>query len=121
MVSGLIESLGEILRIDGVGVAALVDAGTGTVVRAAGAAEADLGAVAARVAEEVHAVAVVAAAGDGDLEEFTAVTSSRFQMIKVMDPSPGEDLLLFVDADRTGTNVAFTTLRVGQAAPALLA
>lgn len=125
--SGLIESLGEILGIDGVQMAALVNAGTGMMLGSAGGlagsalAGTDLAAVAAGLAEEARAVARVAAAGDGGLEEFTAVTASRFQLVKVMDPHPGESVLLFVDADRARTNMAFAALRVGQAAPALLA
>jgi len=132
MVSGLIELLGEILGIDGVQMAALVDAGTGMMLGAVGVparavpagaapAGADLAAVAAGLAEEARAVARVAAAGDGGLEEFTAVTASRFQLVKVLDAHPGESMLLLVDADRARTNMALAALRVGQAAPVLLA
>jgi hypothetical protein len=36
-------------------------------------------------------------------------------------PRPGEGLLLFVDVDRARANPALASLRIGQAAPGVLA
>jgi hypothetical protein len=122
-VADLRESLQLILRTDGVRTAALVDAGTGMVVRAAGGADAGLAAAAAEIADEAR-LAASALGGDGsggDLEEIQLVTASRFQLLKVLRWRQGDGLLLFVDLDRTRTNGALAVWQISQAASAVLA
>ncbi len=121
--SGLDESLHRILAVEGVRSAALIDLATGMVVRSAGD-EPALPDVAASVAQEVSAVdrAQGPLRPGGDLDEITLFTAGRLQLTKVLSARrPGEGLLLFVDVDRTHANPALAWLRIGQAAPAILA
>jgi hypothetical protein len=123
-VSSLDESLHRILAVDGVRSAALIDLATGMVVRSAGAEPATLPAAAASLAQEVRAAdqAQGPLRPGGDLDEITLFTAGRLQLTKVLDSRrPGEGLLLFVDVDRAHANPALATLRIGQAAPAVLA
>jgi hypothetical protein len=122
-VPGLIDSLRGILEIEGARTAALVDAATGMVVRSAGEEGAELSPAAACLAEEARlaAVALGPASPGGELAEVAVVTSSRFQLLSVLDSRPGEGTLLFVDLDRSRTNMALATLQVGRSAPDLLA
>jgi hypothetical protein len=123
-VSSLDESLHRILAVEGVRSAALIDLATGMVVRSAGDEPAALPGVAARVAQEVSAVdrAQGPLRPGGDLDEITLFTAGRLQLTKVLSARrPGEGLLLFVDVDRTRANPALASLRIGQAAPAILA
>jgi hypothetical protein len=127
-VSSLDEALGRILAVEGVQSAALIDLATGMVVRSAGAEPAALPSVAASVADEARIVgrAQDQAQGSdqpgGGLDEIALFTTGRLQLTKVLDGRrPGEGLLLFVDVDRTHANPALATLRIGQAAPAVLA
>jgi hypothetical protein len=57
----------------------------------------------------------------GDLDEITLVTASRIHLARVLSARPGEGIVLFADLDRTRVNVALASLRVGQAALAVLA
>ena len=119
----LIDSLRSILEIEGARTAALVDAATGMVVRSAGEEGAELPAAGACLADEARlaAVALGPASPGGELAEVAVVTSSRFQLLTVLDSRPGEGTLLFVDLDRSRTNMALATLQVGRSAPDLLA
>jgi hypothetical protein len=123
IVSGLKESLGQILAVEGVRTAAVIDIATGMVVRSAGAEDASFAAAAADIADEAKMVR--AALGPqhpgGDLDEFSMVTTSRLHVSKILDSRLGEGLLLFVDLDRGQANIALASLRVGQVAPAVLA
>lgn len=122
-VPSLIDSLRGILEIEGARTAALVDAATGMVLRAAGEEGAELPAAAACLADEARlaATALGPASPGGELAEVAVVTASRFQLLKVLDARPGQGTLLFVDLDRTRTNMALATLQVGRSAPELLA
>jgi hypothetical protein len=123
-VSSLDESLRRILAVEGVRSAALIDLATGMVVRSAGAEPATLPEAAASLAGEVRAADQVQGPlrPGGDLDEITLFTAGRLQLTRVLDRRrPGEGLLLFVDVDRTHANPALATLRIGQAAPAVLA
>jgi hypothetical protein len=123
-VSSLDEALGRILAVEGVQSAALIDLATGMVVRSAGAEPAALPSVAASVADEARLVGRADGPDQpgGGLDEIALYTTGRLQLTKVLDSRrPGEGLLLFVDVDRTHANPALATLRIGQAAPAVLA
>ena len=119
----LIDSLRGILEIEGAQTAALVDAATGMVVRSAGEEGAELPAAAACLAEEVRlaAAALGPACPGGELAEVAVVTGRRFQLLRVLDSRPGEGTLLFVDLDRSRTNMALATLQVSRSAPDVLA
>ena len=122
-VSSLDESLRRILAVEGVRSAALIDLATGMVVRSAGAEPATLPEAAASLAGEVRAAdqAQGPLRPGGDLDEISLVTSKRLLLTKVLEARrPGEGLLLFVDVDRARANPALASLRIGQAAPAVL-
>lgn len=93
------------------------------VVRAAGDVEADLPAAAASMADEARSAAGSLGAGapGGDLDEISVTTAGRVYMTKVLDCWRGDVLLLFVDFDRTRTNLALAALQVSGLTPALLA
>ena len=121
--SSLDESLDRILAVDGVRSAVLIDLATGMVVQSAGAESPALPAAAASLALEAQAVdrAQGPARPGGDLDEIALLTSKRLLLTKVLDARrPGEGLLLFVDVDRARANPALASLRIGQAAPAVL-
>jgi hypothetical protein len=122
-VSGLNESLRQILAVAGARTAALVDIGTGMVVSSAGEAPAEFPAAAASLAEEARLAngAQGPACPGGDLDEYLLVTPSRFQLVKILNRWQDEGLLLFVDLDRARTNIALASLQVAKAAPAVLA
>jgi hypothetical protein len=122
-VSYLKESLDQILAIDGVQTVALIDIATGMVVRSAGNEDPRFAAVAAGVADEakIARCALGPRQPGGDLDEITAVTADRLHLSKILDSQLDEGLLLFVDLDRARANIALASLRVGQAAPAVLA
>ncbi len=120
--SVLDESLREVLRIDGARAAVLIDAATGMIVASAGDLNAGLPEAAASMAEEIRIVAgthgLVFAAGA--VEEIALLTEQRCHLLEVLDPGTGADLLLFVDVDRSLTNVALAGLQVRQLLPGLL-
>jgi hypothetical protein len=123
-VSSLDESLHRILAVDGVRSATLIDLATGMVVRSAGEELPALPSAAASLALEAQAAgrAQGPLRPGGDLDEISLVTSKRLLLTKVLDARrPGEGLLLFVDVDRARANPALATLRIGQAAPTVLA
>lgn len=121
--SGLKESLRQILAVEGVRAAAVIDIATGMIVRSAGTEDPGFAAAAADIAGEAKAAraALGPAPSGGDLDEITLVTASRLHLSKVLDSRLGEGLLLFVDLDRARVNPALASLRVGQVAPAVLA
>lgn len=121
--STLQESLRRFLAVEGVRTAALVDIATGMIVRSVGKPDPDLAATAACVADEARA-ARNAVGGDGpagDVVEIATVTDSRLQVSRVLQRSPGEGLLLFVDLERGKSNLGLASLRIGQLAPTVLA
>jgi hypothetical protein len=122
-VFSLDDSLRQVLAVDGVRVAALVDIATGMVVRSAGDGGPDFAAAAASVADEARAARTMLGPSrpGGDLDEIALVTADGIQLARVLSAQPGEGMVLFVDLDRTRINVALASLRIGQAAPAVLA
>jgi hypothetical protein len=122
-VSVLDESLHRVLTTDGASGAALIDVGTGMVVRSAGDVAVGLPAAAAAMADEARSAtwSLGPAQPGGDLEEVAVLTAGRFHLLRLLEFRRGEGLLLFVDFDRSLTNFALATLQVAQIAPALLA
>jgi hypothetical protein len=126
VVPTLDESLSHVQMVEGVRAVALVDIGTGMVVRSVGDVSHlsdDLPAAAASMADEARLASqsLGPARPGGDLEEIAVVTADRFQLLKVLELRRGDGLLLFVDIDRSQTNIALAALQVGQLTPALLA
>lgn len=121
--SRLQESLRGFLTVEGVRTAALIDIATGMIVRSVGKPDPDLAATAACVAEEARAARGALAAGGpaDDMVEITTVTDSRLHVSRVLQHSPSEGLLLFVDLERGKSNLGLASLRVSQLAPAVLA
>jgi hypothetical protein len=121
--SALQESLRQVLTMDGVRTAALIDVATGMIVRSVGKPDPDLATTAACVADEARAARSALGVGRpaGDLVEITSVTASRLQLSRILQGSPGEGLLLFVDLERAKSNVGLASLRIGQLAAAVLA
>jgi hypothetical protein len=117
------ESLHRVLMTAGARAAAVIDVGTGMVVRAAGEAGADLPAAAASMADEARLAtwSLGPARPGGDLDQITVTTTARVHLTKVLDFRQGDALLLFVDFDRALTNQALAALQVDELAPALLA
>jgi hypothetical protein len=122
-VASLTDSLRQVVAVDGVRSAALVDIATGMVVRSAGEEGTDFLAAAADIAEETRAARAALGPGrpGGDLEEISLITAGRMHLSKILSTRLGEGLLLFVDVDRTRVNIALASLQVGQLAPAVLA
>jgi hypothetical protein len=121
-VSGLRESLGKILSVEGVRTVALIDIATGMVVRSVGVQHAWFTTVAAGAADEARlARASLEPGRRDDLEEISVTTKGSLHLSKILDTRLGEGLLLFVDLDRARSNIALASLLVGQAAPAVLA
>jgi len=122
-VSSLTESLRQVMAVDGVRAAALIDIATGMVVRSAGEEGTGFPAAAASMADEARLARGVLGPGrpGGYLDEISLVTEDRLHVTKVLGYRLGEGMLLFVDLDRTRVNIALAGLRIGQLAPAVLA
>jgi hypothetical protein len=122
-VASLTDSLRQVMALDGVRAAALVDIATGMVVRSEGEEGTDLPAVAVTMADEVRLARSALGPGrpGGDLEEISLITAGRVHMTKVLGARLGEGIFLFVDVDRTRVNMALASLRVGELVPAILA
>lgn len=121
--SRLHDSLRSFLAVDGVRTAALIDMATGMIVRSVGQTDPDLPTTAARVADEARAVrsALGAAGAADDLVEITTTIASRLHVCRILQRSPSDGLLLFVDLERAKSNLGLASLRVSQLAPAVLA
>jgi hypothetical protein len=117
------ESLGHVQMVEGVRAAALVDIGTGMVVRSVGDVGDDLPAAAASMADEARSASqsLGPARPAGDLEEIAVITAKRCHLLKVLDLRRGDGLILFVDVDRSLTNIALAAWQVGELASAMLA
>jgi len=122
-VSSLTESLRQVMAIEGVRGAALIDIATGMVVAAAGDPAEDFPVAAAGLAEEARMTRALLGPGrpGGRLEEVSLSTRGRLHLSKVLDCRLGDGVLLFVDLDRTRGNLALASLRAAQLAPAILA
>ncbi len=120
----LAESFNEVMAVEGVRVAALIDIATGMVVRSAGEPAGDFPAAAASTAGEARAARTMLGpgrTGGGDLDEIALVTGGRLQLSKVLGPRFGEGLLLFVDLDRARVNMGLASLQIGRLAAGILA
>jgi len=122
-VASLTDSLSQVMAVDGVRSAALVDIATGMVVRSAGEEGTEFLAAAPGLADEARMARAALGPGrpGGDLEEIAVITARRVHLSKVLGTRLGEGMLLFVDVDRTRVNIALASLQVGQLAPAVLA
>lgn len=121
--ASLTDSLRQVMAVDGVRAAALIDIATGMVVGSEGEEGTDLSAVAATLADEVRLARSALGPGrpGGDLEDISLVTAGRVHMTKILGARLGEGIFLFVDVDRTRVNMALASLRVGELVPAVLA
>lgn len=121
--ASLTDSLRQVMAVDGVRSAALVDIATGMVVRSAGEEDTDFMAAAVGMADEARLARAALGPGrpGGDLEEISLITARRVHLSKILGTRLGEGMLLFVDVDRTRVNIALASLQVGQLAPAMLA
>lgn len=121
--ASLTDSLRQVMAVDGVRAAALIDIATGMVVGSEGEEGTDLSAVAATLADEVRLARSALGPGrpGGDLEDISLVTAGRVHMTKILGARLGEGIFLFVDVDRTRVNMALASLRVGELVPAILA
>lgn len=121
--SSLTESLRQVMAVDGVLTAALIDIATGMVVQSVGAGGTGFLAAAASMADEARLARAVLGPGlpGGELDEIALVSEGRLHVTKVLDSQLGEGMLLFVDLDRTQVNIALAGLRIGQLTPAVLA
>lgn len=119
--SVLDESIRQVLKVEGARAAAIIDAGTGMIVCAAGDVGPGLPAAAASMADEVR---VAGAAGPdsaaGLLEEIATLSDRRCHLVEVLQSRRGEGLLLFVEVDQAVTNVALAGLQVRKLLPGLL-
>jgi hypothetical protein len=122
-VSSLTESLRQVMAVDGVRSAALIDIATGMVVQSAGEEGTDFPAAAACMADEARLARAALGPGrpGGDLDEISLVTGRRLHVSRVLSSRLGEGLLLFVDLDRSRANIGLASLQVGRLAPAVLA
>ena len=121
--ASLTDSLSQVMAVDGVRSAALVDIATGMVVRSAGEEGTEFLAAATGLADEARMARAALGPGrpGGDLEEISVITARRVHLSKVLGTRLGEGMLLFVDVDRTRVNIALASLQVGQLAPSVLA
>ncbi|MGD0607222.1 MAG: hypothetical protein ABSA53_27025 [Streptosporangiaceae bacterium] len=121
--SSLTESLRQVMAVDGVRGAALIDIATGMVVAAAGGQAEDFPAAAAGLADEARMTRALLGPGrpGGQLEEVSVFTKGRLHLAKVLDSRLGDGVLLFIDLDRARGNMALASLRAAQLAPAILA
>lgn len=115
-------SIRQFLQVDGVRAAVLVDTGTGMIIDSAGHQDPGLPAAAASMADEVRwAARTLAGPGQGGgVDGIALVTEHRLHLLEVLEHGQGEGMLLFVDLDRSQTNVALATLQVRKLVPALL-
>jgi hypothetical protein len=120
--SVLDESIRQILSVEGTRAAVVIDAGTGMIVCSAGELDAGIPDAAAAMAAEVRAAnSEESESGRGALEEIATMSDRWCHLLEVLELRQGEGLLLFVDVDRSMTNVALAGLQVRKLIPGLLA
>ena len=120
--SVLDESIRQILSVEGTRAAAVIDAGSGMIVCSAGHLDPGIPEAAASMAQEMRAVgsADTQSAG-GALEEIATMSDRWCHLLEVLELRRGEGLLLYVDVDRSKTNVALAGLQIRKLIPGLLA
>ena len=120
--SVLDESICRVLSVEGARAAAIIDAGTGMVVCSAGDLGPGMRAAAASLAQEVRAAGAGGPDAAEDAVEEIATMSERWcHLVEVLQSRRGQGLLLFVDVDRSMTNVALAGLQIRKLVPGLLA
>ncbi|HET7018866.1 MAG TPA: hypothetical protein VFI65_33420 [Streptosporangiaceae bacterium] len=117
--SVLDESIRQILSVEGTRAAAVIDAGTGMIVCSAGELDPGIPDAAAAMAQEARAANSDGASGV--LEGIATMSDRWCHLLEVLELRRGEGLLLFVDVDRSMTNVALASLQVRKLIPGLLA
>ncbi len=120
--SVLDESIRKILSIEGARAAVVIDAGTGMIVCSAGELSPGIPVAAVSLAQEVLAAGSgqFESAG-GAVEEIATMSGTWCHLMEVLELRRGEGLLLFVDVDRSMTNVALAGLQLRRLIPGLLA
>lgn len=119
--SVLDESIRQILNVEGARAAAVIDAGSGMIVCSAGHLDPGIPEAAASMAEEMRAVGSDdSQSAEGAVEEIATMSDRWCHLLEVLQLSRGEGLLLFVDVDRSMTNVALAGLQVRKLIPGLL-
>lgn len=102
-------TLAPVTAIDGFLLACLVDPATGLVLASApGQSDLSLPAAAAGAADIAYALAMLSAklATDEDLEDVIITFSNHFHIIRPVEQSSGQRILLLVIADRRRANLA---------------
>jgi hypothetical protein len=120
--SVLDESVSRVLEVDGTRSAAIIDAGTGMIVCSVGEVSSGLPEAAVGIADEFRAASLAGSEPDaGELQEIATMSDRWCHLVEVLHSRSGEGLLLFVEVDRTVTNVALAGLQVRKLVPGLLA
>lgn len=119
--SVLDESIRQILSIEGTRAAAVIDAGTGMIVCSAGELDPGIPDAAAAMAEEARAANSDGSSASGVLEGIATMSDRWCHLLEVLELRRGEGLLLFVDVDRSITNIALAGLQVRRLITGLLA
>jgi hypothetical protein len=105
-VSSLADSLDQVMAVQGVRAAALIDIDTGMIVRSMGAEGSGFATAAASMADEARLVRAALGPGQlgGDLDEISLVTVGDVHLSKILNTRPGDGVLLFVDLDPNRVN-----------------
>lgn len=116
--SSLADSLGQVMAVQGVRAAALIDIETGTVVRSMGVPGSGFPAAAASLADEARLARAAFESGEegGEVDEISLVAGGQLHLSKILPTRPGDGLLLFVDLDRNRVNMALASLQIGRLA-----
>jgi len=102
-------TLAPVTAIDGFSLACLVDPATGLVLASApGQGDLSLPAAAAGAADIAYVLAMLSAklAADEDLDDVIITFSNHFHIIRPIEQSSGQRMLLLVIADRRRANLA---------------
>lgn len=96
-------SLAEVREIDGFALACLVDAATGMVlgsIQEGGDLSVPVAAAGAADVTSVLSIMTAALAMNGEVEDLIVTLSGHYHLIRLLQPSPGLQLILLVTLDR---------------------